>query len=255
MDALLPLSPLTLGYFFLAALIVGFTKTSVGGMGILAVLLMALAFPGKASPGILLPMLVVADIFAVIYYRRSCQWHVLVKIFPLTAIGIVIGYFIVDLIPFHIFQIVLGIIILAMLGMEVTLSWAGSKATAPVKADMSNHSLITYITGLIAGIATMIANAAGPIFGIYMLRMGLKKAEFVGTRSWFFLIINLFKLPFSANLGLITTQSLTLNLLAVPVILLGAWAGYLFLKLIDLTMFKWLIRAAVLFAAIRLILS
>jgi uncharacterized membrane protein YfcA len=71
----------------MAALLVGFTKTSVGGVGILAVLLMALAIPGKASPGVLLPMLIVADIFAVIYYRRHCNWGILLKLFPMTAVG------------------------------------------------------------------------------------------------------------------------------------------------------------------------
>ena len=59
-------------YIGLAAFLVGFTKTSVGGVGILAVLLMALALPGKASPGLLLPMLIAADIMAVLYFRRYC---------------------------------------------------------------------------------------------------------------------------------------------------------------------------------------
>jgi len=82
----------TIQYFYigLAAFIVGFTKTSVGGVGILAVLLMALAVPGKASPGVLLPMLIAADIMAVIYYRRWCQWRLLAGLLPPTFIGVVL---------------------------------------------------------------------------------------------------------------------------------------------------------------------
>lgn len=56
-------------YFIVSALIVGFSKTSVGGMGIIVVLLMALAFPAKESVGVLLPMLIVGDIIAVIFIR------------------------------------------------------------------------------------------------------------------------------------------------------------------------------------------
>ena len=188
------LSSLTILYFLAAAFIVGFSKTSVGGMGILAVVLMALAFPGKMSPGILLPMLILADIVAVLYYRRSCQWGVIAKIFPLTAIGILIGYFIVDYIPQDTFEVTLGILILAMLGLSLVLEKRG--------ADLSGNKLFVGATGIAAGVATMMGNAAGPIFGIYLLQMGLPKKEFVGTRSWFFLLINVFKIPFSANLGL-----------------------------------------------------
>jgi uncharacterized protein len=239
------LTQLQMVYFFLAALIVGFTKTSVGGLGILAVLLMALAFPGKASPGVLLPMLIAADIMAVIHYRRSCRWKILLKLLPMTAAGVLIGYFLVDIIPVGIFEMVLGMVILAMLGFDMLAS--------RYRVDVSGSRAFTGFTGLVAGVATMMANAAGPVFGVYLLKMGLSKNQFVGTRSWFFLVINIFKVPFSASLGLITPQTLVLNLWGLPVILLGAYLGFRFLQLINLDIFKWLIRAAVLVAAIRLI--
>lgn len=232
-------------YIGIAALIVGFTKTSVGGVGILAILLMAIAIPGKASPGILLPMLLLGDIFAVIYYHRECQWKILLKIFPLTAVGVVIGYFTVDIIPSEVFEKALGIIILIMLTLDMILS-------RREKEFQSNWFTISII-GVMAGIATMVANAAGPIFGIYLLQMGLTKSEFVGTRSWFFLILNIFKLPFSAGLGLITIDTLKLDLMFVPVIILGAFIGFKVLKLINIKIFKGFIRVAVLIAAIRLI--
>lgn len=233
---------LTIG---LAALIVGFTKTSVGGVGILAIVLMAIAIPGKGSPGVLLPMLLLGDIFAVIYYHRECQWKILFKVFPLTAVGIVIGFLSVNAIPSDIFERVLGIIILTMLLLEISISYRGKK--------IEGGFFVTSVIGIMAGIATMIANAAGPIFGIYLLQMGLTKEEFVGTRSWFFLIINLFKLPFSAGLGLITVDTLKLDLMFVPVILLGAYIGFRVLKVINIKLFKRFIRAAVMIAAIRLI--
>lgn len=240
------LSSLDYTYIFLAALLVGFSKTSVGGVGILAVLLMALAIPGKGSPGVLLPMLIVADIFAVIYYRRDCQWSILVKILPMTAVGIFVGYLVVDIIPHEVFEKVIGVIILAMLGMGLVFE--------RYKKGFATSGLWTYLVGVIAGIVTMIANAAGPVFGVFLLQMGLTKAGFVGTRSWYFLLLNIFKVPFSANLGLISAESLKLNLLFVPVIFLGALLGFKFLKMINLEAFKWLIRVTALIAAFRLIL-
>jgi len=132
-----------------------------------------------------------------------------------------------------------------MLFLEIGMSYRGKK--------IEGGFFVTSVIGIMAGIATMIANAAGPIFGIYLLQMGLTKEEFVGTRSWFFLIINLFKLPFSAGLGLITVDTLKLDLMFVPVILLGAYIGFRVLKIINIKLFKRFIRAAVMIAAVRLI--
>ena len=239
------LSFFAIGCVTLSALLAGFSKTSVGGVGILMVLLMAMAFPGKASPGVLLPMLIVADIFAVIYYRRDCNWSILIRILPMTAVGIFIGYLIVDLIPFEVFEKVIGFIILAMVVMGLMLERS--------KQSFTESGLWTYLVGVVAGIVTMIANAAGPVFGVFLLQMGLTKTSFVGTRSWYFLLLNIFKVPFSANLGLITADSLKLNLMFIPVIFVGAFLGVKFLKMINLTAFTWLIRITALIAALRLI--
>lgn len=234
-------------YIGLAAFLVGFTKTSVGGVGILAVLLMALAIPGKASPGVLLPMLIAADIMAVIYYRRSCQWHILLKLLPLTLVGVGIGFVFLRLVPDTNFERIIGWIILAMLAMDFAMSEG-------FRQHMSGR-VMTGIAGALAGAASMVANAAGPIFGVYLLQMGLTKSEFVGTRSWFFLGINIAKLPLAMQLGLVTSQSLTLNLMYLPVILIGAVAGYKVLEYINISLFKWLIRIAALVAATQLILT
>lgn len=239
------LSSLDLFYVLLAAAIVGFTKTSVGGVGILAVLLIALVFPGKTSPGVLLPMLIVADIMAVVYYRRDCKWDIILRLLPATVVGILIGFLIVDIVPVELFRTFLGYLILAMLGLNLLVEFK--------KRNISGNKFFTHFVGSMAGASSMIANAAGPVFGIYLLQMGLKKEEFVGTRSWFFLVMNIIKVPFSLSLGLITTESLTLNLWCIPVILAGAYIGAKVLKMINLTLFKWLIRAAIIVAAVRLI--
>lgn len=240
------MTALQLVYFGLAAFLVGLTKTSVGGVGILAVLLMALAVPGKASPGVLLPMLIAADIMAVIYYRRACQWDILLKLLPLAMVGIAVGFVILRTVPDAHFERIIGWTILAMLALDFGMSDA-------LRKHMSGPAM-TSVAGVLAGAASMIANAAGPIFGVYLLQMGLSKAAFVGTRSWFFLVLNVLKVPVAAQLGLITVPSLTLNLTFLPVIIIGAVVGYKVLKYINIDVFKWLIRFSALAAALRLIL-
>ena len=156
----------TLHYFYigLAAFLVGFTKTSVGGVGILAVLLMALAIPGKASPGVLLPMLITADIMAVIYYRRSCQWNILLKLVPLTVVGLALGYAILRLAPDTNFERVIGWTIFVMLVLDLVMNES-------IRAHMRGR-VMTGIAGVIAGAASMVANAAGRFSGYTCCRWG-----------------------------------------------------------------------------------
>ncbi len=241
------MEPLAYFYIGLAAFLVGFTKTSVGGVGILAVLLMALAIPGPTSPGVLLPMLIAADIVAVIYYRRACQWGILLRLIPPSIVGVAIAWWFLSATSGYNFSKLIGWVILAMLALDILLTDA--------LRQLVRGRVLTSIIGTMAGAASMVANAAGPIFGIYLLQMGLKKTEFVGTRSWFFLLVNLIKLPFAIGLGITTSQSFTLNLYYLPVILLGAFLGKQLLSHINITLFKFLIRAAVLAAAARLILG
>lgn len=238
------LSLVAISYIAFSALLIGFSKTSVGGLGILAVPLMAIAVPGPASTGLLLPILVMADAMAVIAYHRSCEWPVILRIFPITAIGVCIGYLIMDFLPHAIFSPILGTIILVMLTVSLILE------KHPVSP--TGNRIITWGVGICAGISTMVANAAGPLMGIYLLQQGLPKNNFVGTRACYFLMLNLFKLPFSAQLGFITLSSLKINLYASPLIVIGALIGVAVIKFINVSLFKWIVRIAATVSAIKL---
>ncbi len=238
----------TLQYFYigLAALLIGISKTSLE-VGILAILLVALALPGKASPGVVLPMLVVADIAAVILYRRACDWRILLGLFPATFIGIILGFWFLWIIPDLNFERIIGCVILLMLALDLGL--------AKTTRRSFKGPLVTAIVGAVGGAASMIANAAGSVFGVYFLQLGLTKAQFVGTRAWLFLVLNGAKLPFAAGLGLITPQTLLLDLTFLPVILVGAGLGFWLLKVVNVELFRVLIRLAAIVASLRLILG
>ena len=79
--------------------------------------------------------------------------------------------------------------------------------------------------GVAAGFATLVANAAGPLMAIYFVAMRLPKMEYVGTTVIFFALINLFKLPFMINLGLVSLPSVAFDICLFPAVLLGLIAG------------------------------
>lgn len=214
-------------------------------MGILAVPLMALAVPGPESTGLLLPILIVGDVIAVALYHRSCNWSVLLKIFPITALGVVFGYLIMGHLPREVFNPILGTIIVVM----ILLSYIAEKKPM----QQGGNRTLTWVVGISAGVSTMVANAAGPLMGLYLLQLGFSKKQFVGTRCWFFMLLNLYKLPFSSGLGLISFTSLQINLCTLPLILLGAFVGYRVLNYINMKVFKQIVRIAAMLAALKLL--
>jgi hypothetical protein len=78
---------------------------------------------------------------------------------------------------------------------------------------------------------------------------------FVGTAAWFFLIINVAKVPFSVHLGLLTPSSLRFDALLLPVVLAGAVAGRLILRRVPQRVFEWVTIALAGAAALRLVLA
>lgn len=206
-----------------AALLVGVAKTGVAGLGILPVAIYAQLVPAKQASGLLLPLLIVGDVIAVLSYRQHTQWRYLLRLFPWTAIGVVSGYFAMDRIDDRQARIMIGVIILVLVALHVLRKWWLSRR--PALDEESKHPVLIPVTGILAGFTTLIANAAGPLMAMYLLAMRLPKLEFVGTAAMFFLVLNVFKVPFMMNLGLINLGSISTNLVLIPAVVAGALLG------------------------------
>jgi uncharacterized membrane protein YfcA len=216
----------TLQQWFLggiAAVLVGMTKTGIPGLGILVVLFLAWAFGGWNSIGIMLPMLVFADIFAVFWYKRHAQWGILLRLIPWVVVGMVGGTLALSYFkqsPAHkaLVNPVIGGLVLIMAILHLLERRFGEKLAPKSPAG-------TAVTGAAAGFATTVSNAAGPIMTMYMAAQRISKEQFMGTIAWYFFTINLSKVPIYAAQGLLTRQSLFIDLLAIPAILAGVFWG------------------------------
>jgi len=204
---------------FVAAFILGLAKAGLKGIDILNVTIMALVFGGKASTGIVLPLLCVADIGAVLYYNRHAQWKHFWKIIPWMAVGILIGVFAGKDLNEAIFRKMMAIIIVITVVIMVLLEFR--KAT-----NVPEHPLFVATTGLAAGFTTMLGNLAGAFANVYFLAMRMPKNDFIGTAAWVFLVINLFKLPFQIFFWKnITATSLQIDLVLLPALAIGFLCG------------------------------
>jgi uncharacterized protein len=219
-------------------------------MGILVATILMYVFPAKESIGILLPMLIVGDLFAVIFYRRSVVWKYLISLIPWVLIGIIFGYYVLNQINSDQLKPLIGVIVLALIILHISRERLGETFTKVLPKSL----WFTVSMGILAGFTTMIGNAAGGVMAIYLLMKGLPKNEFVGTGAWFFMFVNLIKVPFYISLGLITFDSITFNMWLIPTILIGAFIGIKVVPHIPQKVFQTLILTFALIGALRLII-
>lgn len=231
------LTPGFFAVFLVAALILGMSKAGLSGFGLTAVPMMALIFGAKESTGVILPMLIAADIMAVIYWHRHAEWKYILIILPWVALGIAGALITGNSINNDQFRILLLTIVWIMLILMV-LNDIRKKDDTRVPGSR----LFSSFMGFTGGFATMIGNAAGPVFTLYFLSMRLPKKEFIGTSAWLYFIMNTGKLPLQILVWKnITIASLIPGLISIPVIALGIFLGIRIVKLLPEKVYRYFV--------------
>ena len=225
----------------LCAMGIGMAKTGLGGLGMVVVPVMANIFGAKSSTGILLILLILADFFGVRYYHMHAEIRQLVKLIPSTIFGILTGVLIGDILSDVDFQFLLGAVIIS--GALIMV----------IKVDIKENKLFSIAVGFLGGFITMIGNAAGPIMSIYFLSMGFDKNKFIGTAAWFFLFVNLFKVPMHVLIWkTIDLNILLFDLSLFPFILVGAVTGVWIVKKIPERPYKIFVIVSVFLSTFNL---
>ena len=216
-------------------------KTGLGGLGMVVVPVLANIFGPKSSTGILLLLLIMADFFGVRYYHRHAELKKIMQLMPSALIGILTGVYIGDKISDIHFQMLLGIIIVS--GALMTL----------IKIDVQRNKYLSISVGFLGGFITMVGNAAGPIMSIYFLSMGFEKNKFIGTAAWFFLFVNLIKVPFHIVFwSTINFDVFMFDIILFPLILIGALIGVWIVEKIPEKPYKLFVIASVFLSTVLL---
>ena len=243
--------PLSTAQWLLAvagALGMGISKAGFPGMSLVHVVVFAFIFGARTSTGIILPMLIAADVVAVRAFRQHAQWTYIRRMLPATIAGVLLGFVLMRRLDESLFAPIIGTIVLLLTVMQVA-----RMARPGLFADVPHSHAFAWTMGLLAGVTTMMANAAGPIFVLYALAVGLPKYELVGTGALFFFIVNLCKVPLSVALGLIGPQTMSLNLALLPAVFTGIALGRWLTHRISQRWFDGLLLAFAAVAALRLI--
>ncbi len=244
------------GLLLAGSALVGLSKTGIAGLGILTVAIFANVLPARESTGVLLPLLICGDVVAVTMYRRHAVWSHLWRLCPWVAAGVVLGFGAMYLVrEAHLFQRVIGGILLGMVTLHLWRRWGPARNEDLLEQQEPHQWWFSALMGIMAGFTTMVANAAGPVMILYMLAMQLPKMEFMGTGAWFFLSVNLFKVPFSYRLNLISSASLALDLRLAGMVLAGALTGRLVIGRINQRLFEILALAFTMLASLRMLFA
>ncbi|GAA3199428.1 sulfite exporter TauE/SafE family protein [Microbacterium terregens] len=231
-----------------AALIVGLSKTAVPGSNTIAVAIFAAILPARESTGTLLLLLIVADVFAVLTYRRHTNWRALLRLAPAVVVGILVGVLFLAVANDEWVKRTIGVLLLAV----IAITLLRRRMRAPVD-DAGPHRVAAATYGALGGFTTMVANAAGPVMSMYFLASRFPVKEFLGTAAWFFAIVNLAKLPFSIGLGLITVPGLLIDLVLVPLVVVGALFGRRLAGRLNQVLFERLVITFTIVGAIYLL--
>jgi uncharacterized membrane protein YfcA len=231
-----------------AAFILGVAKAGLKGTSILIVSFMAISFGARESTGVLLPLLIVGDILAVVYYNRHAQWKLLFKFLPWMIIGVIAGTIVGKDLDEVVFKKIMSVIIIC--SVIVMVWWEKGKKKVPQQLWFAG------LTGISAGFTTMLGNLAGAFANIYFLAMRIPKHQFIGTAAWLFFIVNLFKVPLHIfSWKTIDKASLVSDLYLAPFVVIGFFIGVRIVSIFNDQAYRNFILIVTALAAILLLVK
>lgn len=231
-----------------AAVCIGMSKAGFSGISLLAVFLFADLYGAKASVGLVLPLLIAADLIVYPAFRAHGSWRPVWRLLGPALVGIGVGWLLLGWMSDHQARRVIGVMILAMAGLQVAgrLGWKSLESWCQTSG-------FGVTSGVLGGFATMVANAAGPVIQLYLLARKVPKMDLIGTSARFFLLVNILKIPLNTQLALITTGSLLENLRLLPGVIVGIFGGKWLVRHVSQRVFVWLIVCFAVIAGVRLV--
>jgi len=234
----------------LVAFIIGLSKGGLGGtLGALATPLMALVMPPEQVVGLLLPILMFADVFAVALHWRRWDRRLVWLLIPGSIVGVTIGTFFITNVPTEVFKVALGIIVLI---------FAAYKAFESRILKYFNYQPRNWhgiLAGTVAGFSSALAHTGGPPVSIYLLLQGITPGIFVATSALFFLILNWIKVPYYYYAGLFHFGLLWQIAWILPLVPLGVWVGRRFSERVPRQVFDKIILVLLVISALLLIFT
>jgi uncharacterized protein len=240
-----------------AAMVIGLSKTALPGGGLLATPILAMIVSGRSIAGLMLPMLLVADVYAVRTYGKHARRDLLLPLAPSVAMGFIAGtvFYVVVGAGGRVLDVVIGASIIAIVAIQLN-RLIQKTPSKPVSFAVASA------VGATGGFTTFVSNAAGPVLNTYLSGRDLTKEELVGTTSWFFFAVNFAKIPAYLAIGawskgghFFTADSLRFDALMMPALAVGMIGGKALLPRISQRVFLYVVLSLAAIAALKLLIG
>ncbi len=250
-------------------MIYGISKTGIFGIATVLVPMMLYLFtPGQAL-GLAIPMLVMADVAAIILFRKSVCKRLVLLALPWAFTGIFLAWRFLawaQALPDNagdplLRKVISGLIVFVLLS-GLTVRVFKSRFEDPDRPPEIVHAPFTLLrivlSGLIAlvgGFVTMVANNSAPAWVVFLMLFQLQKFNFLGTAAWIVFTLNVTKIPFAVSLGYVNTNTLLINLYMVPFLIIGLTVGKFVANRLSQRFFDILTQTLALLGGIYLLLT
>jgi uncharacterized membrane protein YfcA len=230
------------------AFMVGLAKGGLGGtLGALAVPMMALVMPADRVIGLVLPILMFADVFAVALHWGRWDRQLVLLLVPGAVVGVTIGTLFIVNAPTETLRTALGVIVLIFAAYKVF----ERRILGSIQYVSRNwHGLLA---GTVTGFSSALAHTGGPPVSIYLLMQDVVPSIFIATSALFFMILNWIKVPYYLYARLFDFQQLWRIVWLMPMVPAGVWFGKWATNRVEKLTFERIIIVLLVIAAVLLI--
>ena len=235
----------------LIGFLTGFSKTSIGGIGLVNAALLATILPAKESMGVMLILLIAGDLFAIGIYKKHVEWKMLRSLIWPIIFGIFVGVYFLSRATNESLKQTIGIIVLLLV---ILYPISQRLQSSDFSLNLRYPKTLRLSLGVMTGFMSMVANSGGPPMSIYLLLRKNTVLKFMGNNAWLFFMVNLFKVPFVFALGLINFQSVSYIIPALLLVPLGALLGRKVIGKLNQELFQKITLVSAALAGINLLI-
>ncbi|HCL79814.1 MAG TPA: hypothetical protein DIC53_07595 [Synergistaceae bacterium] len=234
---------------------VAFGKAAVPGSGILIVTLLATVLPSRMSTAVMVPLVIAGDFFAAKEYWRYADRRELAVLVPSGLLGLGVGYLILRCTTDAQLKPMIGWLVLVMLAIQQITAFLAKRGGRNKRTEGPRENpWIISAFGVLAGTATGMANASGPILGMYLLWSRREKLPYLGVTACLYVLLDLLKIPMHLSLGTLTVQSLKVGLVALPSLFPGLLLSFWVVRRFSQDSFRKAVLFFTLLATMNLLL-
>lgn len=232
----------------MACFLTGLSKAGLGGtLGFLITPMLALVMPLDKAVGLMLPILILGDMFTLAVYWRGWEVRFLGVLLLGAVIGVTLATLVLASFPLSTLRKLLGVLVLIFVAYRLF--------------ERRFLRMLTYrprrwhgvLAGSLAGFASTLAHAGGPPISIYLLLQNLSPTIFIATSALFFAVLNWIKVPYYYFAGLFDFRLQLQFIWLIPLLPVGVWTGRRLITRMDKGVFEKVILALILVSGLLLL--